>query len=108
LQVDGVALPPEVAQITRTIDAVDAALALVAGLGQSVELTARHNALCRQRRTEARLQGTFEVVRDFDYRGTRFTRGMLIDRSVLPDGSLYRFLIGRDLRVLEDSATVAA
>jgi hypothetical protein len=53
------------------------------------------------------MQGTFEVMRDFDYLGTRFTRGMLIDRSVLPDGALYRFQVGRDLRVLEDSAVAA-
>jgi hypothetical protein len=108
LPIDSTTLPPEVAAITSTLDGLDAALALLGGLGQSRELDQRHHALCHQRRAPARMDGVFEVVRDFSYLGTEFRRGMLIDRSVLPDGVLHRCQVARELRALEDSGVAAA
>jgi hypothetical protein len=104
---DCVMLPPEVSAITARLDQLDAAGHLVAGLGQANELTTRHHVLCSQRRTPSRMEGLFEVVKEFSYLGTQFTRGMLLDRTVLPDGVLYRFQLGRDLRAVEDSAVAA-
>jgi hypothetical protein len=101
-------LPPEVLGVTHTLDEIDSALALIAGVGQAYELTERHRALCQQRRTPSRMGGLFLVVKEFNYLGTQFTPGMLLDRTVLPDGVLYRFQLGRDLRAVEDAATVAA
>jgi hypothetical protein len=105
---DKVALPPQVAGITARLDALDAAATLAAGIAQSVELTQRHYALCRQRRAPERMEGLFVVLKDFTYLGTEFKRGQLVDRCVLPDGALYRFQVGKDLRAVEDSTSVAA
>jgi hypothetical protein len=54
------------------------------------------------------MEGLFVVLRDFTYLGTEFKRGQLVDRSVLPDGVLYRCQLARELRAVEDSASVAA
>jgi hypothetical protein len=105
---DAVALPPEVAGISARLDQLDAAATLAAGIAQSVELTQRHYALCRQRRMPERMEGLFVVLRDFTYLGTEFKRGQLVDRSVLPDGALYRCQLARELRAAEDAGTVAA
>jgi hypothetical protein len=107
IQPDSVSLPPEVTGIIARLDQLDDAMALIAGLGQAAELTQRHRALCQQRRVPSRMEGLYEVVRNFSYLGTEFARGMLVDRSVLPDGALYRFQLGRDLRVVEDAAQAA-
>jgi hypothetical protein len=108
LRPDAVTLPPEVARITARLDQLDGALTTAAAVAQANELTERHRALCRVRRSPERMDGLYAVLKDFDYLGTRFTRGMLIDRTVLPDGPLYRFQVGKDLRAVEDAATVAA
>jgi hypothetical protein len=107
IQPDTVTLTPEVSAITARLDQFDAAGTLIAALGQAHELTERHHALCQQRRAPSRLEGVFEVVKGFSYLGTQFTEGMLLDRSVLPDGALYRFQIGRNLRAVEGAAVAA-
>jgi hypothetical protein len=108
LRPDVVSLAPEVAEITHRLDAIDGALALAGAIAQSRELDERHHALCRQRRTVARMDGLYEAVKNFSYLGSEFARGMLIDRTVIPDGALYRCQVARELRAVEDSASAAA
>ena len=51
-------------------------------------------------RTEPPGRELYEVAKAFDYFGMTFAAGTIIDRSMLPDGCLHRFLLGRNLRIL--------
>ena len=94
--------------LSAQVDAFDDALGLIGGFRQARELDARHRALSQQRSgMPTRMEGLFEVARAFTYYGMEFAQGMVLDRSMLPDGCLHRFLSGRNLRVL-DGAAVAA
>ena len=53
--------------------------------------------------------GVFVVTKAFRILETDFVVRALVDRSVMPDGLLYRFWQGRSIRSLEGrSATTAA
>jgi len=53
------------------------------------------------------MEGLFEVTKAFTYFGMEFAPGMLLDRTVLNDGHLNRYL-GRNIRVLDGPTVVAA
>jgi hypothetical protein len=91
------------------VDAFDDALGLIGALRQAKELDARHRALAQQRTgMPVRMEGLFEVMKTFTYFGMEFPLGMILDRSLLPDGCLNRFLQGRNIRVLDGPAVAAA
>jgi hypothetical protein len=100
-----VSLPPALVTVGGTLDRMDSAAGMIAGLKQAVDLTEKHRALARIRiGLPGELLGTYEVVKPFNYLGTEFRQGALINRDVLTDGCLYRFWLGRNLRSLDGPA----
>lgn len=91
--------------LSAQVDAFDDALGLIGGFRQAKDLDERYRALAQQRGgAPTRLEGLYEVAKSFDYYGTTFAAGTIIDRSMLPDGCLHRFLQGRNLRVSDGAA----
>jgi hypothetical protein len=109
LEADNVGLPPEVAGITSRLDAADSALALVGAVGQTREWDQRYIALQRTRSAAMPvMSGIYTVVRAFDHLGTRYEVGQLVSTDIMSHGTLHRRWLARELRAVEDSATVAA
>jgi hypothetical protein len=54
------------------------------------------------------MEGTFEVTKAFSFYGMEFATGMLIDRNMLPDGCLSRYLQGRNIQVFDGPSVAAA
>jgi hypothetical protein len=94
--------------LSAQVDEFDSALSLIGALKQARELDVRHRALTQQRTgAVTRMEGLFTVVKDFSYFGVTFAAGMLIDRTMLPDGVLHRFVLGRNIRVADGAAAAA-
>jgi hypothetical protein len=103
------AVDATILSLSATVDAFDDALGLIGAFRQAKELDARYRALAQQRGgAPNRLEGLYEVAKAFDYFGMTFAAGTIIDRSMLPDGCLHRFLLGRNLRILDGPAVAAA
>jgi hypothetical protein len=108
-EVEAVTLPPQVSAITARIEQIDSGLGLCAAVAQSVELNQSHLALSRIRQgLPAQMTGVYEVTRPFHFLGANFSEGMLIDRSLMLDGMIYRYFIGRTLRPLGGPAVAVA
>jgi hypothetical protein len=103
-----VELPPGMQTLSRTIERLDAAMAVGAGVRQARELTERHFSLMRSRGLPAQLTGTFEVTRAFDHLGTDYPVGTLISRDLLGDGPLSRFWTAKLIRPLNQPGSPAA
>jgi hypothetical protein len=104
-----VSLPPAVATVSTTLDRLGAAAGLIAALKQAADLNERHHALARIRAGfQVEMGGLYEVVRGFHALGSDFAPGALVDRSILCDGMLHRYFLGRAIRPLEGPAVAAA
>jgi hypothetical protein len=95
-------LPPGLQALAAIIGRLDAADGVGAGVRQAAELNVRHHALSRLRAgQQIEMTGVFVVTKPFSILGSTFEVGALLDRSILPDGLLHRFWIGRHIRPLE-------
>jgi hypothetical protein len=104
-----VSLPPAVAAVAGKTDALDSAIAIGAALRQMAEQDQRHYALARARAgMAATMTGVYTVVRGFDHLGTKYEPGMLIDREILGDAGVYRFLLARSIRLADPGAASEA
>ncbi len=98
-------LSPALTAMISVFDRLDAAGALIGGVQQAAQLTQQHHALSRIRAgQQIEMSGVFTVVRAFHILGSHFPVGVLLDRSVMADGLLYRFWQGRNIRPLETAA----
>jgi hypothetical protein len=74
----------------------------VAIVAQAANLTVREHTLNRERGyVRGELGGLFTVAKDFTALGSEFKAGQLVDRSILPDGLLFRHAAGRAIRQVE-------
>jgi hypothetical protein len=102
-------LPEAVRVAAGIMDRIDAARGLAAAVHQSRQLTAHYFALSRERGLKSELGGLFETVREFEWLGSKFPAGALLDRTILAEGMLHRFWQGKTIRpVSEGRAAVAA
>ena len=101
LESQSVTLPPELAAVSTTIDRLDAALALIAGIRQTQQLDERCHALSLQRGTAREFAGAYRVAQMFTCLsdGLNFEAGELVDASLCGPGTLQRLSqSGRFLR----------
>jgi hypothetical protein len=91
-------LPSAVVALGDLARRLDSARGVCASVKQAVELTKRYFVLSRDRGTRSEMGGTFEVVKPFVILGSAFERGQLLDRTVLMDGLLERFWVGKHLQ----------
>lgn len=99
----------EAGRLGARLDEVDAALSLIGAIRQAEAFDQTHRALSQNRTgMPTRMEGLFEVPKAFTYLGMEFAPGMLLDRTVLNDGHLNRYLQGRNIRVLDGPSVVAA
>jgi hypothetical protein len=101
-------LPPAVVALGDLARKLDSARGVCASVKQAVELTKRYFVMARDRGTRSEMGGLFEVVKPFVILGSAFERGQLVDRTVMPDGLLERFWVGKHLQPAGIGAVVSA
>lgn len=94
-------LPPGLAALAGTIDRLDAAATLGAGLRQSREIDQRHQALARLQGTPGTMAGVFRASRSFSHLGVDYPQGTLMDSSLLTSGELHRFWKAKHLELVD-------
>jgi hypothetical protein len=103
------ALPEPVLVVSGLMDRIDAMRGLAGAVHQSQQLTAHYFATARERGLKSEMSGLFETVREFQWLGTTFAPGALVDRTILSEGMLHRFWQGKTVRpVSEGRAAFAA
>jgi hypothetical protein len=104
-----VALTPALVTVGTILDRLDSAHGLIGSLKQAADLNCKHHAVARVRAgMQAELRGIYEVARAFHVLGSDFAVGALLDRSLLPDGLLHRYWLGRAIRPVEGAAVAVA
>jgi hypothetical protein len=103
-----VELTPGMQTLSRTIERLDLAMSIGAGVRQSRELSERYYSQMRSRGLPAQLTGTFEVTKAFNHLGTDYLAGALVSRDLLGDGSLSRLWTPKLIRPLNQPGSTAA
>ena len=102
-------LPGELALLTNTLDRLTSAGRLIGAIQAAAQMDERHHALSRVRTgMQDQMLGVFLVIKPFSYFDFEFELGMLVDRSLLNDGLLHRLLLGKNVRIADPTAAVAA
>jgi hypothetical protein len=101
----------EAAKIGEQLDRFDSALQLIGGIKRSVDLNAKHYALCARRGSPPEVWGVFAALQPIQslIDGLPFAPGTVLNHELVSHGELRRLLTSnRWLRRLEEGTPAAA
>ena len=114
LHFKGAPVPPpllsgELARVTAVLDRLYAAARLVGAIQQAAAMDSRHYELAKHRiGMPSQMTGVFVVIKPFSHLDREFAVGMLVNRDLMGDGLLHRLVLGKNVRVADPAAAIAA